>query len=514
MDDIDFGSKYDRQIRLWNSNGQNSLSNSKICIININTLSSEILKNLILSGVGSIVIIDSTKVLKSDISTNFYLTEKEIGFNKSDAIAGNLKLLNLDIEIKSLEIPLSDLTIENNENIKFWSSFNCVIISEFGFDFQLYELLWNLNIPLIKTLSVGFYSYLRIQLKQQTIIETHNLNNNDLRIDKPWIELQNYIDSIDLLNNNDYFKIPYSIILTKLYQSFKNDNDNINPKISDIRNLIKLLYKSGDEINLNEAYNKASLIMKNSTELTNDLKEIFNNSQTNELNKSSSIFWIMCNSLKSFYENFNLLPITGILPDMESDSLEYMKLKNIYTEKFLNDKKILKDKILNILTKFDRVDEINDLNFDNLLDLFIKNCKFLKVINGSKIDKSNDILNIFEFDNENFSNKSIIYLAFMICGYFYLKNKTFPIDSNKSQLRSMAISILCNYKDLTAFPDGLDKVLDEICRSNSHELHNVSSIMGGIAAQEIIKILTNQYIPLDNCIVFDGISGKTLSFKV
>ena len=39
------------------------------------------------------------------------------------------------------------------------------------------------------------------------------------------------------------------------------------------------------------------------------------------------------------------------------------------------------------------------------------------------------------------------------------------------------------------------------------ELHNISALIGGIASQEAIKILTHQFIPLDNTYVYNGICG-------
>lgn len=37
--------------------------------------------------------------------------------------------------------------------------------------------------------------------------------------------------------------------------------------------------------------------------------------------------------------------------------------------------------------------------------------------------------------------------------------------------------------------------------------------MGGIGGQEVIKIITHQYPPLDNLMAFDGIQSKSQSWK-
>jgi amyloid beta precursor protein binding protein 1 len=35
-------------------------------------------------------------------------------------------------------------------------------------------------------------------------------------------------------------------------------------------------------------------------------------------------------------------------------------------------------------------------------------------------------------------------------------------------------------------------------------MNNISTIVGGMCAQECLKIITKQYIPLNNTAVFDG----------
>ncbi|KAG0678854.1 hypothetical protein C6P40_000235 [Pichia californica] len=523
MDDINFGSKYDRQVRLWNSNGQQSLTESKICIINVSTTASELLKNLVLPGVGSIVIIDSSKISQNDLSTNFFLQESDLGSYKAENLAKNLKILNPDISITPItNLQLNSQLFSSETSSTFWKSFDCVIYCSISnnsfidnYQDQLSNLLWELDIPLLKLSSIGFFAYLRIQLNEQTIIESHESNFYDLRIDHPWNSLQNYINSIDIsyTKNENYYKIPYSIILTKLIQTFKYENDNKIPTTSQIRKCIKSLYKTGDESNLDEAYNKAYLIMKNSTNLSNNIKYIFNNVKCLNITKSSSLFWILTNALKSFYDIFHILPITGILPDMESDTKEYINLKNLYTEKFNIDKKYIKEKVIKTLKSLDRSpNEI--LNNEQLLDLFLKNSHYLKVIKGTKWDSIDKILEIFKTDDEHLKNKALIYLAFLSFESYSKEYKMYPTINDNSKLRAIAISILCKNKDIKTFPEGLEKMLDELSRSNGNELHNICSIIGGIAAQEVIKILTNQYIPLDNCLVFNGITGKTSSFKL
>lgn len=54
----------------------------------------------------------------------------------------------------------------------------------------------------------------------------------------------------------------------------------------------------------------------------------------------------------------------------------------------------------------------------------------------------------------------------------------------------------------------------EVARAKGGELHNISSLTGGMVAQEVIKIITKQYIPVDNLCIFDGITSKTQVLRI
>jgi len=50
-------------------------------------------------------------------------------------------------------------------------------------------------------------------------------------------------------------------------------------------------------------------------------------------------------------------------------------------------------------------------------------------------------------------------------------------------------------------------------RAQHCELHNIAAVTGGMVAQEVIKIITKQYTPADNIVVYDGIRSKTQVFR-
>lgn len=54
-------------------------------------------------------------------------------------------------------------------------------------------------------------------------------------------------------------------------------------------------------------------------------------------------------------------------------------------------------------------------------------------------------------------------------------------------------------------PEHCDMICQELTRYANAEIHNVASVVGGVAAQEAVKIITGQYVPLDNTYVYNGI---------
>ena len=60
-------------------------------------------------------------------------------------------------------------------------------------------------------------------------------------------------------------------------------------------------------------------------------------------------------------------------------------------------------------------------------------------------------------------------------------------------------------------PGGIsDDYVGEVVRFGAGELHVVAAIVGGIAAQEAIKLLTCQFLPLKGTLIYNGMSGTTL----
>ncbi|CAD7964806.1 unnamed protein product [Amoebophrya sp. A120] len=68
--------KYDRQKRLWGASGQEQLAKANVLVLGSSVLLCEVAKNLILPGVGKVLILDDAVVTETDYRTNFFVSRK------------------------------------------------------------------------------------------------------------------------------------------------------------------------------------------------------------------------------------------------------------------------------------------------------------------------------------------------------------------------------------------------------------------------------------------------------
>ena len=59
-----------------------------------------------------------------------------------------------------------------------------------------------------------------------------------------------------------------------------------------------------------------------------------------------------------------------------------------------------------------------------------------------------------------------------------------------------------------------ENILEELCRYGASEIHSISAFIGGCCAQEAIKLITRQYVPIDNVLLYNGIRQSTSVFKL
>lgn len=59
-----------------------------------------------------------------------------------------------------------------------------------------------------------------------------------------------------------------------------------------------------------------------------------------------------------------------------------------------------------------------------------------------------------------------------------------------------------------------DAYISEWVRGKNSEMHAIAAFMGGVASQEAIKLLTQQYVPTTGIFVYDGMKATTNTFAL
>ncbi|EEY14673.1 NEDD8-activating enzyme E1 regulatory subunit [Verticillium alfalfae VaMs.102] len=508
--------KYDRQLRLWAASGQAALESSSILLVNSSsgTVGVETLKNLVLPGIGKFTIADGANVQEADLGVNFFLDASSLGKPRAQACADLLVELNPEVEAdwfpknsepydlaKVLESPepytiiLYALPIKP-EDLK--------ILEAYAADHKT---------PLIAVHSAGFYAYFRVHLPAAfPIVDTHpdETATTDLRLLTPWAELstfaQDMTKDIDGLDNHEHGHLPFVAILLHYLEAWKQSHKGEYPstyqdKVA-FRRVVAEAARTdtpeGGEENFDEA---AAAVLKTISppSLPESLRHVFEYRSADLGRKgvgdeeTQSSFWIIAGAVKAFYEKHRCLPVPGGLPDMKAQSSVYIQLQGIYKAKARKD----------AAEVLDSVRRAQGANTSTRQRVFYDDAM-------TSLERPCSSCVYEELANDDMAAMGVM-PASLLPIYLALRATSHALDTAAAGAALSPETIL---KDVTALvprateSERYAQAAQEVSRAAGGELHNVSAVMGGLVAQEMIKIITKQYIPVHNTCIFDGIGSR------
>ncbi|XP_017471105.1 PREDICTED: SUMO-activating enzyme subunit 1 [Rhagoletis zephyria] len=112
---------YDRQIRLWGLESQKRLRTAKILVSGLCGIGAEVTKNIILSGVHSVILQDEKSVTEEDFCAQFLVPRTAIGQNRAEASIERARALNPMVEISA------DTGSLASKNIEYFAEFDVVV---------------------------------------------------------------------------------------------------------------------------------------------------------------------------------------------------------------------------------------------------------------------------------------------------------------------------------------------------------------------------------------------------
>lgn len=538
--------KYDRQLRLWAASGQQALEEARVLLVNSDgvigvkeehqmqvsgVVGVETLKNLVLPGIGGFTIVDPATVTEADLGVNFFLEESSLGKSRAAETCRLLRELNPDVDGRYAVEPIATLL----EDPEFLAQHKLVVISgpmrRSSLD-ALCDAAKMRGIPVLYTHSVGFYSSFSLQLPANfPVVETHPdpESMHDLRLLYPWPELLEAgarIRNLDELDDHQHGHVPYILLLLHYLEKWKEMHSGQVPsdykEKSEFREMVRAGARTnnpeGGEENFDEAV-AAVLKTLNPFSLRSSIREIFEMDEIVNLTPQSDNFWLIAAAVKAFYERHGLLPLPGSLPDMKAQSADYVSLQGIYKAKALQDLQEVMQTVRRLEQELpSRLSPVSEKE----VEVFCKNAAHIKLIHGRDIPRlPGDDFCQKRIHTELANSESLmpIFVAFQILNDVVNELQTtrdaeaaIDDDATWSRAEKRVLETL-THGNVSALDDEARRRISgavcELRRTDGGELHNVSALTGGLVAQEALKVITRQYVPLDNTCIFDGVTSRS-----
>lgn len=426
-------------------------------------------------------------------------------------------------------------------------------------------------IPLLYVHSVGFQSQISLALPPAfPIVDTHPdpASMVDMRLLSPWPELQTLMHekTHDLkdLPAHELGHVPYVLLLLHYLEQWRQTHDGRNPTAykekSEFRDVVR---KAGppDEENFAEAC-AAVLKSLDPSKAPSSAIDILNSPEARDLSAESASFWYIAAAVYAFYTQNAQLPLPGALPDMKAVSADYIALQKLYKNKARQDVDQVTATVRELESRHGRHAEhavpVSEI------EAFCKSAAHIKLVRGSfnpieqvqhPMNWSPEIAKSLLRQCSMDSSLLVLYISFLAYDVFVNTHSVddfgsaprvpgssdLNLDSDAQKLTTTSHAILDaiiesagTFMENPAY-DETKTSLENRCRemyvltcnrrmmqctdecrtrAGGAELHNVASLTGGLIAQEIIKVVTKQYVPIDNVCLFDGVFSKTGILKV
>ncbi|KAA8492658.1 NEDD8-activating enzyme E1 regulatory subunit AXL [Porphyridium purpureum] len=280
--------------------------------------------------------------------------------------------------------------------------------------------------------------------------------------------------------------------------------------------------------------------------------------------RSRAHYWLFLRCVRAFVDQFGDVPVTAALPDMVSDTESYVALQRIFHARARLD--------VERMTALMRQQQIKDSARCSRMRLLPASarerllvepdaeqhvaylCKSLRGFRATRtrapddtrygrhpedselVAQSNNSGGGTGGEKDDGVEFAVCALLFAADAFHELQGRfpgqpplrALPVDASDDQqvaffseqlveedcalFRGVAQSVAAQ---MALSPQGValdGNLIKEFVRCGAAELHTVASVVGGVAAQEAVKLLTGQFQPLNNTFIFDGVRGASASF--
>lgn len=152
---------YDRQIRLWGIQAQQKIRSADVLVVGLAGPATEVVKNLVLSGINSITLVDENPVTNFDMLSNLF-TRNQVGQNRAEAAQKGVQELNPRVKVNVRSLCLKDILAGENEDAhSFIKKFTVVVLvnHDANSTAQLNEVCQSCEVPFFSACAWGYFAF-------------------------------------------------------------------------------------------------------------------------------------------------------------------------------------------------------------------------------------------------------------------------------------------------------------------------------------------------------------------
>ncbi|KAL9188401.1 hypothetical protein ACHAXT_006779 [Thalassiosira profunda] len=273
-------------------------------------------------------------------------------------------------------------------------------------------------------------------------------------------------------------------------------------------------------------------------------------------------FQLLALALKRFLKrNDDYPPLEGTIPDMTSDTNRYVALQEAYQKQAEKDRAALTEMARALLDECNQKSNGCDLRVampsDDEIATFCKNARYLRILETRPLyaeyqlqDPASPVLSTLALSSPDMPNFDAIqsearddlmmatmdpyetdpvhtpllwWIALRACDAFYDRHQHYPgkhdqelaLEADANEVHKCIVDLATKMglaendfvKEHLLDPAKGKDVAREVVRYDEAEIHNIAAVVGGVASQEAVKLITGQYVPFDDTYVYNGIAS-------
>lgn len=232
---------------------------------------------------------------------------------------------------------------------------------------------------------------------------------------------------------------------------------------------------------------------------------------------------------------------------MKAQSSDYIQLQTLYKNKAREDVQEVLAAVRTLESQITRKEPVPTAE----VEAFCKNAGYIKLVRGRPFHIVQPGAKVMWGDRASWARSSLadefsrdmslilVYIAFLAWDEYTFTHESSPmlaepqppgltstsIESDTEKLTGIAHKMIDDLIDeagegniedpgYSTIREEVGKICAELVRAGGAELHNIASLAGGLAAQEVIKVVTQQYVPVDNTCIFNGVKTTSAVIRI